>query len=172
MNQVPLRRLGVSDAEAFRELRLKGLRDHPEAFGASWEEESEKPLSWFAERLTGNVVLAGCADDGRLLGIAAFGIRQSLKMRHKGFLWGMYVRPEARGSGLAAALVEGVLREALGAVEEVQLAVITSNEKAIRLYTRLGFRQYGLEKRALKVDGRAYDELLMACPIAALPHTE
>lgn len=35
-----LRRLGSSDAASYRELRLEGLRSHPEAFGASWEYEA------------------------------------------------------------------------------------------------------------------------------------
>ena len=157
-----LRRLGALEAAAFRELRLEGLRNHPEAFGASWEEESEKPLDWFKERLERNIVLAGAADNLQLLGVAALGIRQGLKLRHKGVLWGMYVRPEARGSGLAAALVERLLSEARGIVEEVHLAVVTSNNAAVRLYTRLGFKEYGLEQRALKFGGRYYDEVLMA----------
>jgi ribosomal protein S18 acetylase RimI-like enzyme len=165
MRQFLLRRLAAPDAEAFREVRLEGLRNHPEAFGSSWEEESQKPLAWFAERLDNSVLLAGFTDDRRILGIAAFAIQQALKTRHKGFLWGMYVRPEARGSGLAQALVEGVLSEARGSVEEIQLTVVTTNAAAIRLYARHGFKEYGIERRALKVGDRYYDELLMACPI-------
>lgn len=38
-----VRRLGQADAEAFREIRLEGLRIHPEAFGASWREEQAQP---------------------------------------------------------------------------------------------------------------------------------
>jgi ribosomal protein S18 acetylase RimI-like enzyme len=161
-----LRRLSASDAEAFRELRLEGLRNHPEAFGSSWEEESESPLDWFKERLERNIVLAGFVDNLSLVGVAALGIQQALKLRHKGVLWAMYVRPEARGSGLAAALVERLLTEARGVVEEVHLKVVTGNDAAVRLYTRLGFKQYGLEQRALKVGGRYYDEVLMAFSVS------
>ncbi|MDX8450073.1 hypothetical protein [Mesorhizobium captivum] len=99
-----LRRLGASDAEAFRELRLEGLRNHPEAFGSSWGEESEQPLAWFRERLEQNIVLAGSVDNLHLLGVAALGIQQALKLRHKGVLWSMYVRPEVRGSGPSRSL--------------------------------------------------------------------
>lgn len=154
MAQFLLRRLTVSDAEAFRDLRLEGLRNHPEAFGSSFEEESERPLAWFTERLEENLVFAGCADDGHLLGVAALGIQKGLKQRHKAFLWGMYVRAEARGTGLAAALVARLLHEARGKVEETRFSVVTSNEAAIRLYRRHGFQDYGLEPRALKVADR------------------
>jgi RimJ/RimL family protein N-acetyltransferase len=43
----------------------------------------------------------------------------------------------------------------------VQLTVVSENEAARRLYGALGFVEYGLEKRALKQDGRYYDEVLM-----------
>ncbi len=43
----------------------------------------------------------------------------------------------------------------------VQLTVVTENEAARRLYEAMGFVEYGYEKRALKHDGRYYDEVLM-----------
>lgn len=46
-------------------------------------------------------------------------------------------------------------------VEEINLAVVASNIAAIRLFTRAGFKQYGLERRALKVGADYHDELLM-----------
>jgi RimJ/RimL family protein N-acetyltransferase len=43
----------------------------------------------------------------------------------------------------------------------VQLTVVSENEAARRLYEAMGFVAYGHEKRALKHDGRYYDEVLM-----------
>jgi RimJ/RimL family protein N-acetyltransferase len=40
--------------------------------------------------------------------------------------------------------------------------VVRDNEQARRLYASLEFREYGVEKNALKQDGRYYDEVLMA----------
>ena len=157
-----LHRLTPQDAEAFRALRLEGLRIHPEAFAASWEEERERPLAWFAERLAGNVVLAGRLADATLAGMAGVMFYATPKLRHKALLWGMFVRPEARGSGLAAALVERAIEEASRAAEEMRLSVVISNQAAIRLYRRFGFRQYGIEPKALKLADRYYDEVLMA----------
>jgi len=42
------------------------------------------------------------------------------------------------------------------------LSVVSENEQARRLYASLGFVEYGLEKKALKQDGRYYDEVHMA----------
>ena len=48
-----------------------------------------------------------------------------------------------------------------GAWKSVQLTVVSENEAARRLYEAMGFVEYGHEKRALKHDGRYYDEVLM-----------
>ena len=73
----------------------------------------------------------------------------------------MYVRPEARGSGLATALVENLVQYARAAVEQVQLTVVSSNPRARRFYERMGFIEYGLEEKALKYNGIYFDEVLM-----------
>lgn len=158
-----IRRLAAADAETYRALRLEGLQSHPEAFGASWEEEAGRPLAWFAERLESNAVWGGwLGGDPVLAGVAGLLVPGAAKLRHKGVLWGMFVRTEARGTGLAEALARRALEEAAGDVEEVRLAVVASNTAAVRLYARLGFRRYGLEPRALRVGDRYHDELLMA----------
>ena len=158
-----IRRLSASDAAAYRDLRLGGLRAHPEAFGASWEDEAAEPLAWFQDRLDRNVIFGGgVADASELGGGAGFYSPGGAKQRHKGVLWGMFVQPQARGTGLGAALVTRVLEHARATVEEVRLTVVSTNAAAIRLYERAGFERYGLERRALKVGGDYHDEVLMA----------
>ena len=95
---VTARRLGVGDAAGYRELRLEGLAGHPEAFGASWEDEAARPLAWFAERLERNAVFGGWVRGGgvELAGVAGLLVPDAPKLSHKGVLWGMYVRPLAR----------------------------------------------------------------------------
>ena len=92
-----------------------------------------------------------------LEGIVGFFALDATKTRHRGVLWGLYVRPEARGGGLARALVETVLQHARKEVELVQLVVETTNRPALRLYERMGFERYGIERRALKVGNRYVD---------------
>ncbi|WP_207540385.1 GNAT family N-acetyltransferase [Sabulicella rubraurantiaca] len=153
------------DVSRYRKLRLDGLRAHPEAFGASWEEEAAQPLAWFAESLERNIIFGGVsAETSELIGIVGFHVPDSAKQRHKGVLWGMYVEPRARGTGLGAALVTRVLQQALGTVEQVRLTVVVTNKVAIRLYERAGFEKYGLERRALKIGEEYHDEVLMAWP--------
>jgi RimJ/RimL family protein N-acetyltransferase len=160
-----VRRLEADDVTDYRELRLEGLERHPEAFGFSWEDESARPASWWAERLETNMVLGGWIDDSPLLGVAGLYLQTAAKLRHKGILWGMYVRPVARGTGLAASLLQRVIEQARPLVEEINLTVIASNFAAHRLYSTAGFEQYGLERRALKIDDAYYDEVFMSLPL-------
>ena len=159
-----VRRLCASDADSYRGIRLDGLRRHPEAFGAAWEDEADKPLDWFAARLGGGVVFGGWAA-GALAGVAGLMVPATAKLRHKGVLWGMYVQPGARGTGMAPALVQRVIEHAGDTLEEVLLTITASNTAAARLYARFGFEQYGTEPRALKLDGRYHDLVLMRLPL-------
>ena len=129
-----VRRLAQTDAGAFREIRLEGLRLHPEAFGASWREEQAQPLEWFADRLGAGFVLGGGTANERLDGVAGLYVPEAEKARHKGTLWGMYVRPEARRIGLGHRLVEAVVEHARTQVEEMILGVSVENRAAIACY--------------------------------------
>src|SRR5215472_1474393 len=46
---IELRALSAGDAAAFREIRLEGLLQDPDAFGSTHESESTQPLSFFAD---------------------------------------------------------------------------------------------------------------------------
>jgi len=159
-NSFNIRRLSRSDAAGFRSLRLEALRNAPEAFGSTFERESSEPPQYFVDRLERNVVFGGFFG-GSLVGVAGFYRHEGIKMSHKGVLWGMYLKPEARGSGLAPILVERLLEYASKEVEQVQLTVVASNPRAIRFYERMGFVAYGLEKEALKDKDAYFDEILM-----------
>ena len=158
---VEIRRMMPADAAQYREIRLEGLKCSPEAFGSTYETESVQPLSRFSERLASSAVF-GAFRGAELLGIAGFAVRNGVKEAHKGLLWGMYVRPDARTAGVGRRLVEAVIDYARQRVELLQLSVVSDNEQARRLYAGLGFVEYGVEQNSLKQHGRYYDEILMA----------
>jgi len=155
-----IRRLEISDAALYRDIRLEALQRNPEAFGSTFEFENAQPLSWFEASL-GRTAIFGGFVSGVLGGVAGFAPQESAKRAHKALLWGMYVRVAARNTGLGKRLVAAVLDHARGHVEMVQLTVVSENEAARRLYRAMGFVEYGYEKRALKQDGRYYDDVLM-----------
>jgi RimJ/RimL family protein N-acetyltransferase len=165
-SQVHIRRLEPEDTGAYRGIRLEGLKHHPEAFGSTFEAEFTRPLAWFFDRLSQSTVF-GAFWRTELLGAAGFAVRSGEKEAHKGLLWGMYVRPQARGAGVARRLVEAVIEYARPRVELLQLSVVVGNERARRLYAGLGFVEYGIERNSLKHNGRYYDEILMALDLVS-----
>jgi ribosomal protein S18 acetylase RimI-like enzyme len=166
--EVFIRRLAPADAAAYRGIRLEGLKHHPEAFGSTFEAEAVRPLAWFFDRLSQSTVF-GAFRQAEILGVAGFAVRSGEKEAHKGLLWGMYVRPQARGTGVARRLVEAVIEAARPCVELLQLSVVVGNERARRLYVGLGFVEYGIERNSLKQNGRYYDEILMALDLGYPP---
>jgi len=159
---IEIRRLRAADGAAYREIRLEALSLSPEAFGSSFETESVHPVGWFAQRLEGGAVILGAFHGSELVGIVGFVRGDGPKRRHKGALVGMYVQQAARRAGAGRLLVDAALDLAAQSVELVQLIVVKGNEPAMRLYQSAGFVEYGLEKHALKIDGRYYDDILMA----------
>jgi ribosomal protein S18 acetylase RimI-like enzyme len=158
---IEIRRLTEADAVLYRDIRLEALRANPEAFGSTFEIENAQPLSSFSTTL-GNSTVLGAFRDSKLVAIAGFAVHRGQKMAHKGVIWGMYVQPSARRGRIGRQLVEAILDLARQRVELIQLTVVRDNEQARRLYTNLGFLEYGIEKNALKQNGRYYDEILMA----------
>jgi ribosomal protein S18 acetylase RimI-like enzyme len=161
-----VRRLGSSDATAFRALRLDALRQDPNAFGSTYEAEAADPLERFGERLADGRVF-GAFRAGTLFAIAGYSLWQWEKWRHKAGLWGLYVQPAARRRGVGLLLMRALIDAAAAEVEILQLKVVSTNQPALGLYGKLGFQQYGLEKRALKQRGRYDDEVLMALDLTA-----
>ncbi|MDJ0946905.1 MAG: GNAT family protein [Kiloniellales bacterium] len=154
---IQVRRLTEDDAEGFREIRLEALKSHPESFQSTYESAAELPLDAFAQRLRRYALFGGFIGD-ELYGFVGFFPLRNPKISHKGIMWGMFVKEDARGTGLAEAMVGAVLDHAQGTVEQVLLSVIVENKRARRFYEKMGFEPFGLERRALKIDGRYYDE--------------
>lgn len=155
-----IRRLGPQDADAHREIRLFGLTEAPEAFSTTYEVEAAKTREQIVKRLDDTVVFGAFVDEV-LVGVAGFAFAEDAREQHKGLLWGMYVRPEARRLKLGAALVQAVLDHAAQHVEQIRLIVIDNNAPAIALYERMGFVAYGVEPRALKGPSGYTDDRLM-----------
>lgn len=155
-----VRPLVAADVEAYRALRLQGLRDHPEAFGADGDEEASWPARDWLARLRRRSTF-GAFIGGTLAGTAALAIEPGRKQAHRGSLVGMYVAPSARGSGVGRALVAAVLDLAHGRVETVELSVAIANAPAIALYLRCGFRPYAIDADAIRVNGVPVDDVLM-----------
>lgn len=68
--------------------------------------------------------------------------------------WGRGVGAQLLGEAIAWARTTGIAR--------LELGVMTDNERAVRLYEKVGFRVEGTRKRAYVIKGRSVDEHVMA----------
>ncbi len=100
--------------------------------------------------------------------MAGFYRERRAKRRHIGWVWGVFVAPESRGQGIGHALLAQLVERAAAqpGVQAIRLSVATSQESARHLYRSLGFEPFGVERRALQVNGGYVDEehLLLALP--------
>ncbi|MFC3768920.1 GNAT family N-acetyltransferase [Paenibacillus sp. GCM10012303] len=162
-----IRLLNDSDAQVYREVRLRALKNDPDAFGSTYEQEETKPLEHIIERIhhTKDKFTLGCFDDSNtLVGIVNFSRENRLKTAHKGNIYGMYIEPQFRGRGVGKALLLALIERATNeceGLEQIHLTVVSTNKSAKRLYVSLGFEVYGIEPRALKFNEQYYDEDLM-----------
>ncbi|WP_413721510.1 N-acetyltransferase family protein [Sodalis sp. RH24] len=168
MDVFTVRRVTRNHVGDFRYVRLEALRLYPEAFGASFADESQKPDEFFAERLLLNTVFGGFDLHNRLQGIIGISFSTVPKLSHVATFWGMYVRAELRGSGLSRALLAAAL-QAVGTVRTVKLSVVSTNRPAQALYRSVGFKEWATDTAALCVDGVFHDELLMRLDFAPAP---
>lgn len=155
-----VRRIAAEEAELYKDIRLEMLRLNPESFGEAHGDALKKEIEFYEDRLKGGYV-AGCFKDGKI--VATAGVYEPLenKKRHKAVLWGVYTTPEYRGQGIGRALCKNALDNVSEAIELIQLSVVKGKDTALGLYKDLGFKEYGLEEKALKIDGQYYDEILM-----------
>lgn len=163
---IEIKLITPDEVEAYWQLRLQALQDSPEAFGATYEDSVAIPLETVRARIQtseDHFILGAYTEVGELVGMVGFRREDGTKVKHKGFIWGMFVSPRARQQGVGRKLLQHLLTRVDGAqgLDQVTLMVVTSNEQARKLYLSLGFEVFGLERHALKYKGVYYDEELM-----------
>jgi RimJ/RimL family protein N-acetyltransferase len=161
-----VRILTQKDAEAFWNLRLRALQEDPESFGASYTEILERGIAGSTQNLTkhnesrDDDVTFGAFDEKTLVGTTGFRREQMVKMRHKAVIWAMYVPRELRRQGIGKALLEAAIAYAreLPGLEQINLNVVLTSREARHLFIALGFETWGIERHALKLRDRYFDQ--------------
>jgi GNAT superfamily N-acetyltransferase len=136
-----VRSANARDAMALRAIRLEALHDTPEAYGTTFEESLRwSKRRWRMVARNWNYYLGEC--DGEVRGMASGGYNDA----HPGTCWlyGMYVTPSQRGSGLASQLVDAVSSWARGeGARQLFLHVTMNVARARAFYAKVGFVENG-----------------------------
>jgi len=142
--------------------RLAALQDSPLSFMSSPEDDSACSPEIVRERLkTGppNSIIIG-AFAPELVGTLGLYRDPHIKAAHKVHLWGMYVAPPHRRSGIGAQLLDAAIQHArsIPGVTAIRLSVSSTAPAAQRLYERAGFRIWGREPDSLRHNGQGANE--------------
>lgn len=160
------RKLAPSDARAYRYIRLECLKNYPDNFSSTFEDESKKPKLAFEEYIAQNlpdIFMMGAFDMDKLIGICGFFREQKVKCRHVGSIIQMYMQAQYAGKGIGYGLLKTTIAESFKnpGVEQLTLGVVTHNISANRLYEKSGFKEYGIHKRQFKEGSQYADQRYM-----------
>lgn len=160
MSEITVRVLSEDEWEQYREFRLKSLRDSPDAFVADYETEHDFDEKLWRARMRRSVRLLAERDD-EPVGIASLRDNDDL-VEGAAELFGLWVEPDLRGSGVA----EKILLAASDAAEQhgrSQLIywVGTDNARAVAFASSYGLRPTEYRREHDNVDGEPDEELAM-----------
>lgn len=138
------------DWQEWKRIRLESLLDSPAAFGSSFEEESIRDDATFRKSINDTQIF-GAFKDCSLVGVVGLLCHTSVRLRHRGKIFGVYTTPVARGKGVCKSLLKLAIEEARGRILWLEVNVWTANTAAYDLYASLGFVTYVTELKALRV---------------------
>jgi ribosomal protein S18 acetylase RimI-like enzyme len=135
---VTVRRLVADQWQTYRAIRLAMLQESPSAFGATHDQAVGQDEQAWRQRLSDNAVLL--AWRGRTpAGSAMYSVFGATSPGDC-CLFGMWVDPGFRRTGVGRALVEAVIGQAIAARKRrVVLHVVADNTRARGLYEQMGF---------------------------------
>jgi GNAT superfamily N-acetyltransferase len=148
-----IRRIRANDAPLARDLRLRALKSDPLSFGSTFEKEVVRDDAFWTANAQRHAESDDCAIFRALAGDAAVGLVRGARDEERDGIYlvhSMWVAPEARGSGVARALlatVEAWMMERGGRVAE--LMVTDEAPRARRLYERAGYAADGHTERSV-----------------------
>ncbi len=152
------------ESELFRNIRFEAVTLHPEAFAdtpaevMAYSEIKMRDFVGPSDDFPQKFVL-GAFDGESLLGVAGFFREECEKEKHRGYVWSVYVRAQARGRGISRALMLELISQArkIDGLEILALDVSMTQTEARSLYDSLGFEVMGINRSAYKLGDQYID---------------
>ncbi len=156
MSELGVRLLDEEKWSQYRDVRLRALRESPEAFVASAEEESEFSEDTWRERMRRSRRILAERDTG-VAGVVSVGTHRSPE-EGVGELFGLWVEPKQRGTGVARRLLEAAAQQARDDdLTHLVYWVGTDNGRAVAFASSFGFRPTD-SRRPMRIHGLDSDE--------------
>ena len=146
--------------ETYRDIRLRGLLEAPQAFLRSYEEEKAFPPERWLQRASNPYNFLALEDGVPLGTMGAFVEGESGdRVAH---IVGVFVTEKARGKGIGSKLLNAVMGKIRQdrSIKTVRLTVNKDQLSAVRLYEKFGFRITGEESQTMG-DGNDHTEYFM-----------
>jgi GNAT superfamily N-acetyltransferase len=170
MSDITVRSLGEDEWEQYRSVRLSALEESPDAFVASADEERGYEEDFWRNRMRRSQRLIA-EQDGAPVGVASVGQgrQESEKDNEKvAELFGLWVAPSARGTGVATQLVQsGADAARQQGRSHLAYWVGVDNGRAVAFASGFGFRPTD-SRRPMRVKGDdddVEDEVAMVLPL-------
>ena len=146
--------------EDYRDLRLEALKQDPNAFGSSYEEEVILSKDVWEKRIK-DVLFA--LSNNKPIGMIVFIFDKKMKTKHIANIYGVYVKKEYRGLGIGSKLIKSAISKIMKnkTIIKIKLKVNPKQKAAVNLYMKFGFTVAGRLKKELIVNSRFYDDLIM-----------
>ncbi|WP_026695393.1 GNAT family N-acetyltransferase [Peribacillus kribbensis] len=161
-----IRKAIESDAEQILEHIKKVLRENSSFMATSLEEFTttiDQQKEWINAQSTLGLLLVAEVN-GIIIGMLNFRLSPRKKFSHQG-MFGMSIQERFTSQGIGGALINELLNWAKEdkRVEKISLEVFSNNERAIHLYTKMGFREEGRRIKQAKLSpGEYVDDILMS----------
>jgi GNAT superfamily N-acetyltransferase len=135
---VTVERVEESDWTLLREVRLAALRDEPDAFWATWEDERRYSREDWVDFIRAVVWFIAVRDDRlRRSSVGLVGCLRHEEFPDEPEVIGMWVHPDERGTGTADLLIGAAHRWAVAEdARSLGLWVVAGNQRARRFYQR------------------------------------
>lgn len=153
-------RLPSSRWSEYKKLRIEALIDSPQAFLDTVAEAEERSDEEWIARSQNMMFLE---TDAHLFGMGGYYADQRNKKSHVAIIVSVYLKKEFRGHGYGKILMQAIIEEIKKQPQyrKIEIGVMGSQENALALYQKCGFRIAGKLTKTLKIDEKLYDEYLL-----------
>ena len=150
--------------QEYRGIRLKALKTDPVAFGESYEREEKKSEQEIREKLEDPNRKAYIIKIGdKVCALAVASLVLPGHVNHQANIHAVFTDPDFRRLGLGSKLLGKILNDLHSnpITSRVSLSVGVEQEAARKMYEKLGFKEFGIGHKEMKINGKYYDQVQM-----------